>query len=144
MKKLFLCAAIIACVTSIITSCKKDTDITSDQPAKQENKETVIAGKMWDLDSVVNIASQEKYLHTIFHLSVQKTYTNSEQNDSATITAGTWSIEGDSLKLTQSLFNEEEPGVYMIHKLSSTELVLFERYTKENKDATIEYYYKAR
>jgi hypothetical protein len=145
MKKHILSAAIIIGTISMITSCKKsDDDDTSDQGNAGTPKETALLAHKWDLNAVVNISDEDKYLHTTLSFAGTKSFSNIKQDGNTAVSSGDWSIEGDSLKLTETIFHNGGTSTYFMNKLSADELVLFEHYTLGGKNAILEYHYKAK
>jgi hypothetical protein len=140
MRTIIFIAAFIFLSLSTITCKKSDDDSSADLINKPGNKEAAIAARLWDLDDAINTADKSRILHTLLSFSDSKTFVNLKKDGTSPITSGVWSLQGDTLHLTQSLFNEGIPGSYKIRKLTAAELTLFELYT----GAPIEYRYKAK
>ena len=131
MKKVGLSLLVLAMV---FVSCEDDK-------TKEEKKDLIIA--KWKLTKLVNIGDQQKYLNSTIEFSKAKelTQTNEEGENIAT---GTWEYiqTGSMLRLSPGLFKSYAVD-YKLLKKDADSLILERRYTKEGKDAYLEYHYKS-
>lgn len=125
---------------SAITSCKKSSDDHPDPGPAGSTKEDLLVHN-WELDSLVNASDPKTYLYSSLQFFNSRSFTNSSRNGSL-IAEGTWNISGDSLILSKNIFSNRDTITYFIKKLSADQLILSERYTLDNKDAILEFYYK--
>jgi hypothetical protein len=138
-KNLFIALTFLSSI--VISSCKKEGTSENTGISISLTTEQKLAHR-WKLTGLVNKSDEQKYINGILELKANKTYNNSFASGSIT-TQGTWTTITDSLFLDSALYNLANGGRYKITLLNTTELHLSEHYTLDNKDAIIEYHYKA-
>lgn len=142
MKNIFLSLLLAGTAMAAMSSCKKNDDSSgrteSTTPLTTEQK----LERKWKLTDFVNISDEEKYLNALLELKADQSYSNTG-NDQVKVKSGKWSVVPDSLFLDSGLFSSGDASRFRITLLNESSLNLSEHYTKDGKDAIIEYHYSA-
>lgn len=126
----------MAIIAIVFTNCQKENT------EAEIDLKSYLPGK-WELVGLVNISDQDKYLNTVLEFSNTNNYSNSEQSGEQ-ILSGDWSELSDLNKINLSLgiFWGDGSTDYKVIKNDGNTMILEENYTKDNKNAILEYHYK--